>query len=167
LQVRKVLFEELKISSKLLKKTSQGAISTGKEELRKIKDVHPVVDLILKYRELFKLKSSFCDNLKKYINPKDSRVHPKFQQIGAVTGRITCKEPNLQTIPKEGELAFEIRKCFISENDYLFLSADYSQIELRVIAYFSKVEKILKETSSRLNSYQQIFLLSMEQDLRK
>lgn len=140
-QLRAILFEKLKISSDFLRKTSKGEVSTGKDELRKLKDTHPVVDLILEYREIFKLKTSFCDNLKKYIDPKDSRIHPKFQQIGTVTGRITCKEPNLQAIPKEGRFSVEIRRAFVAEDGYLFLSADYSQIELRIIAFFSGEEK--------------------------
>lgn len=129
-----VLFEKLKISNRNLKKTPGGVISTASQELEKLKDAHPVINLILTYRKLFKLKSGFVEPLPKMAEPKDGRIHPRFHQIGTVTGRMSCSDPNLQNIPIKGEIGKGIRKCFVPEKDFKFVSADYSQMELRIAA---------------------------------
>lgn len=141
-QVSEVLFHKLNIAPKGLKKTPGGVVSTSSPELRKIKAAHPIIGLILKYRELFKMKSGFVDSLSKTINSQDKRIHPHFNQLGAETGRMSCSEPNLQNIPTRGELGRDIRRCFIPEAGFEFLSADYSQIELRIAASFSADEKM-------------------------
>lgn len=142
-QMSEVLFDKLEIPTKGIKKTPRGAISTNAKELKKLKNKFPIVDLILKYRELFKLKSGFADALPRMINPKDGRIHPSFHQLGTETGRMSCSEPNLQQVPIKGVLGKEIRKCFVPEKGFLFVSADYSQMELRVMASLANDEKML------------------------
>ncbi|RLC35853.1 MAG: hypothetical protein DRH33_07935 [Candidatus Nealsonbacteria bacterium] len=143
-QVARVLFAKLKIPIKDLKKTPSGAVSTSAGELKKIKNTHPIIDLILKHREFFKLKSGFVDNLPKMINPKDGKIHPRFHQLGTETGRMSCSEPNLQNIPIRGEIGKEIRKCFSAQEGYKFLSGDYSQMELRITASLSGDKKMIE-----------------------
>ncbi len=142
-QVSQTLFEKLQISSLGLRKTPGGVVSTGADELRKLHKVHPIVDLILQHRELAKLKSGFVDALPKMIDQKTGRIHPVWHQLGTETGRISCSRPNLQNIPIKSDLGIEIRKCFIPEKGFQFLSADYSQIDLRVAAVLANDKKIL------------------------
>jgi len=142
-QLSQVLFERLKIPSDLLKKTPKGAISTGASELQKLRGFYPIIDLILRYRELFKLKSGFIDALPKLINPKDNRIHPHFHQLGTETGRMSCSNPNLQNIPVKGEWGKKIRSCFVPEKGFVFVSADYSQMELRIAACLSRDRKMI------------------------
>ncbi len=142
-QVAEALFEKLKISKQGVRKTPGGAISTGVRELQKLREEHPVVSLILEYRELFKLKSGFVDSLAKDINPKTGRLHPHFHQLGTETGRMSCSDPNLQNIPIKGETAKEIRKTFVPQDGFKFVSADYSQMELRIAAAVSGDQKML------------------------
>ncbi len=136
-QLSEVLFEKLQVSPLGIRKTPGGVISTGADELKKIRDSHPVVGLILQYRELFKLKSGFVDSLSVIINPKDGRIHPHFHQLGTETGRMSCSNPNLQNIPIKSELGRLIRQCFVAEQGYSLLSADYSQVELRIVAWLA------------------------------
>ncbi|MDD5146630.1 MAG: DNA polymerase, partial [Candidatus Pacebacteria bacterium] len=146
-QVSQILFEKLDISTIGLKKTPGGAISTRESELVKLKGAHPIVHFILDYRELAKLKSGFVDSLPKMI-ADDGRIHPHFHQLGTETGRMSCSDPNLQNIPIKGALGKAIRKCFVAEQGYQFLSADYSQVELRIAAWLSgdkKMNIFLKE----------------------
>ena len=144
LQLVKILFEKLKIESKNLRKTPTGKISTDSEELKKIKDHHPIIPLILEYKELKKIKSAFLDLLPSFINKKTKRIHTIFNQTGTATGRLSSEKPNFQNIPSKGEWGKEIRSCFIAENGFIFLSLDYSQIELRLAAHLS-FDSILKE----------------------
>ncbi len=141
-QVREVLFEKLKIEEKGLKRTPAGVVSTGAQELQKLREAHPIIDLISKHRELFKLKSGFVDALPKMIDKKDGRIHPHFHQLGTVSGRMSCSTPNLQNIPIKSETGKEIRKCFCSAEGFKFLSADYSQMELRIAAAISQDKRI-------------------------
>jgi DNA polymerase-1 len=97
----------------------------------------------LDYREFFKLKSGFCDNLEVLINKEDGRIHPHFNQLGAATGRMSCSEPNLQNIPLRGEFGKELRRLFIPKKGSFFISADYSQIELRIAAVVSQDKKLM------------------------
>lgn len=134
-QLSKILFETLNLSVKGLRKTPKGAIiSTNAKELLKLQSLHPIIGLVLQYRELSKLKSTYTDSLIKMINPVTGRIHTQFNPLGTVTGRISSSNPNLQNIPIRTELGNEIRKAFVAEDGYVFISADYSQIELRIIA---------------------------------
>lgn len=136
-QLGEVLFEKMKLDPKA-KKTRTGQYATGEEVLLKLADNHQIVKDILEFRELTKLISTYVDALPALINPKTGRVHTTFQQAIAVTGRLSSQYPNLQNIPVRTERGKEIRKAFIArDSDHVLLSADYSQIELRVIAALS------------------------------
>ena len=110
--------------------------------MEKLQSEHPIVSKVLEYRQLTKLKSTYADGLAVYIM-EDGRIHGKFNQTITATGRISSKDPNLQNIPIRMELGRQIRKVFIPENDYVFLDADYSQIELRVLAHLSADDKLI------------------------
>jgi DNA polymerase-1 len=136
-QVGEILFDKLKITDKA-KKTKTGQYSTGEEVLTELTGVHPIVDKILDYRELQKLKNTYVDALPLMVDPKTGRIHTTFNMVVAVTGRLSSDNPNLQNIPIRTERGREIRKAFIPANDSMvLLSADYSQIELRIIASLS------------------------------
>jgi DNA polymerase-1 len=136
-QVGEILFEYLKIVDKA-KKTKTGQYATGEDVLSKLEGKHPIISKILDYRELVKLKSTYVDTLPLLVNPKTNRVHTTFNQVVAVTGRLSSDNPNLQNIPIRTERGRQIRKAFIPRNeDYILLSADYSQIELRIVASIS------------------------------
>ena len=136
-QVGEILFDYLKIIEKP-KKTKTGQYATGEDILSKLEGKHPIVAKILDYRELVKLKSTYVDTLPLLVNPKTNRIHTNFNQVVAVTGRLSSDNPNLQNIPIRTERGRQIRKAFIPRNDdYVLLSADYSQIELRVVASIS------------------------------
>ncbi len=136
-QVGEILFDKLKITDKV-KKTKTGQYSTGEEVLTELTGIHPIVDKILDYRELQKLKNTYVDALPLMVDNKTERIHTTFNMVVAVTGRLSSDNPNLQNIPIRTERGREIRKAFVpaSENMVL-LSADYSQIELRIIASLS------------------------------
>ena len=136
-QLGEVLFEKLKISSDAkLTKTRQ--YSTNEEELQKYIDAHPIVPKILEFRGIKKLLSTYIETLPTLVNPKTGKIHTSFNQAVASTGRLSSNNPNLQNIPIRDENGREIRKAFIpSPGDYLLLSADYSQIELRLMAHMS------------------------------
>ncbi len=138
-QLGVILFEKMRLP--FGKKTKTG-YSTSADILEKLQAEHPVVKMILEYRQLTKLKSTYADGLAVYIG-EDGRIHGKFQQTIAATGRISSTEPNLQNIPIRMELGRQIRKVFIPEKDYVFLDADYSQIELRVLAHMSGDERLI------------------------
>lgn len=124
------------------KKTKTG-YSTSADVLEKLRSEDPVIDEILEYRQLTKLKSTYADGLATYI-AEDNRIHGKFNQTITATGRISSTEPNLQNIPIRMELGRQIRKVFIPEDGYVFLDADYSQIELRVLAHMSDDERLIE-----------------------
>lgn len=133
-----ILFDKLKITEKA-KKTKTGQYSTGEEILVKLEKKHPVVSEILKYRSLSKLKSTYVDALPELVNPRDHRIHTSYNQAVASTGRLSSNNPNLQNIPIRTERGKEIRKAFIPRNEeFTLLAADYSQVELRIIAHLSK-----------------------------
>jgi DNA polymerase-1 len=137
-QVGEILFEVLKIVEKP-KKTKTGQYATGEEVLVKLVGKHDIVGKILDYRELVKLKNTYVDTLPLLVNPATNRIHTSYNQVVAVTGRLSSDNPNLQNIPIRTERGREIRKAFIPRNEnYVLLSADYSQIELRIIAELSK-----------------------------
>ena len=138
-QLGVILFEKLHLP--FGKKTKTG-YSTSADILEKLQSEHPAVKMILEYRQLTKLKSTYADGLAGYIG-EDERIHGRFQQTIAATGRISSTDPNLQNIPIRMELGRQIRKVFIPEEGYVFLDADYSQIELRVLAHMSGDERLI------------------------
>ncbi len=138
-QLGVILFDKLRLP--FGKKTKTG-YSTSADILEKLVGEHPVIAMILEYRQLTKLKSTYADGLAGYIR-EDGRIHGRFHQTIAATGRISSTEPNLQNIPIRMELGRKIRKVFIPEEDYVFLDADYSQIELRVLASMSEDERLI------------------------
>lgn len=139
-QLSVILFERLKITGKL-KKTGKGAISTAASELEKLLGAHPIIDPILKYRELQKLKTTYIEPFPALVK-KNSRLSTTFNQTGTTTGRLSSEEPNLQNIPIRTELGQEFRKVFIASPGYKLVSFDYSQLELRIAAHISKDKKM-------------------------
>lgn len=136
-QVGEILFEYLKIVDNP-KKTKTGQYATSEDILAKLEGKHPIISKILDYRELVKLKSTYVDALPDLVSPVTNRIHTSFNQVVAVTGRLSSDNPNLQNIPIRTERGRQIRKAFIPRNhDYILLSADYSQIELRIVASIS------------------------------
>ena len=139
-QLGVILFEKLGL--KVVKKTKTG-YSTNSEVLEKLLGKHPVIECIIEYRQLTKLKSTYADGLMAVINEKTGRIHSKFNQTVTVTGRISSTEPNLQNIPVRTELGREIRKMFVAKDEnHILVDADYSQIELRIMAHISDDEKM-------------------------
>lgn len=142
-QVGEVLFGKLKLSEKV-KKTKSGQYSTSEEVLRDLHSKHPIVQKILDYRGLKKLLSTYVEALPKLINPATGHIHTSFNQAVTATGRLSSSNPNLQNIPVRGEDGREIRKAFIPEAGEIFFSADYSQIELRIMAHLSGDEHMIE-----------------------
>lgn len=141
-QLKEILFDVLKISTSGLKKTKTG-YSTAEDELNKIYSLHPVIPLILEYRELTKLETTYLNTLPKIINPKTGRIHTTFSQVTTATGRLSSHDPNLQNIPTKTKEGREIRSAFVAEKGYILVGFDYSQIELRVAAHFSQDKAML------------------------
>lgn len=136
-QLGEVLFDKLRIKAKA-KKTKTGQYATGEEVLQKLSHEHPIINLILEYRQLTKLKSTYLDALPALVNPNDGLIHTSFNQAVTATGRLSSNNPNLQNIPVRTEKGREIRRAFVPRNnDYTLMAADYSQIELRIIAHLS------------------------------
>jgi len=142
LQLRKVLFEKLKLKPR--KKTKTG-YSTDQSVLQELAKEHPVPQKILEYRELFKLFSTYISPFKSLISPETGRIYATFKQIGTQTGRISCVNPNLQTIPVKSEIGKLLRKAFVAPEGYKIIVADYSQIELRIIAHLSEDENMIND----------------------
>ncbi len=140
-QLGEVLFEKLGL---LPKKKTKSGYATGAEVLEALRDKHPIIDLVLEYRHAAKLKSTYCDGLATVISPETGRIHSVFNQTVTVTGRISSTEPNLQNIPTRTELGREIRKMFVAGEGKIFVDADYSQIELRVLSAIVN-DKAMKE----------------------
>jgi DNA polymerase-1 len=135
-QLRDLLFGELKLSTKGLKKTKSG-FSTDADTLEKLAEVHPLPAKLLEYRGLAKLKSTYSDALPLLMNPADGRIHTRYHQAAPATGRISSTDPNLQNIPTRSTAGRRIRRAFVPRPGCVLLSADYSQIELRVLAHLS------------------------------
>jgi len=135
-QLAEIFFDKLGISTKGVKKTKTG-FSTDSSVLEKLAEVHPLPALILEYRSLHKLKSTYTDALAQVINPKTGRVHTRLNQTVTSTGRLSSSDPNLQNIPVQSEAGRRIRSAFIPESGKFFIAADYSQIELRLLAHLS------------------------------
>jgi DNA polymerase I-like protein with 3'-5' exonuclease and polymerase domains/5'-3' exonuclease len=143
-ELGKIIFEKLELGGKKIKKTKTGIYSTASDELEKIKGASPIIPLMLKWREFSKINSTYIDALPRLVSAKDGRIHTTFKQFGAITGRLSSENPNLQNIPTKGEYGLEIRKAFIAPKGYLILSADYSQIELRIAAVLSQDSKMIE-----------------------
>lgn len=139
-QLGVILFEKLEL--KPVKKTKTG-YATNADVLEKLRDKHPIVNYIMEYRQLAKLKSTYCDGLTAVVNPNTHRIHSVFTQTVTVTGRLSSTEPNLQNIPTRTELGREIRKMFVAKEGYVLVDADYSQIELRVLAHIANDETMI------------------------
>ncbi len=164
-QVQELLFVKLQLPPK--KKSAKGGYSTDQEVLEQLSALHVVPRLIIQYRELAKLKSTYVEALPTYINPITKRVHTTYNQVSVATGRLASSDPNLQNIPVSGEFGLEIRAAFKAETGHTFIAADYSQIELRVLAHLSGDEQLTQaflqghdihaQTASRL------FDVSLEQ----
>ena len=142
-QVGDILFAKMKIIEKP-KKTKTGQFVTSEEVLQQLRHKHEIVGLILDHRGLKKLLGTYIDNLPKLINPRTGHIHTSFNQTVTATGRLSSSDPNLQNIPVRGEDGKEIRKAFVPEPGCLFFSADYSQIELRVMAHLSGDENMIE-----------------------
>jgi len=143
LQLKEILFDKLNISTQGLKKIKTG-VSTAAGELEKMKELHPIIPLVLDYRELAKLQSTYITALPQLINKKTGRVHTSFNQTVTATGRLSSSNPNLQNIPIRTALGNQIRKAFVAPPGYKIIAADYSQIELRVIASLANDEKMIE-----------------------
>ncbi len=144
-QLSQVLFEELKLETKTRRsKTKSGHLSTGVEVLEELRDVHPIVALILEHRQLQKLKSTYVDALLQLVNPETGRVHTSFNQTVAATGRLSSSDPNLQNIPIRTDIGRRVRRAFVARPGASFLSADYSQIELRILAHMADDPTLLE-----------------------
>ena len=141
-QLGKILYEKLKLSTENIKKGKTG-FSTNANQLKKLEDQHPIITKIEKYRELFKIKTTYADSLPKLIE-KDGRIHTTFNQTVTATGRLSSSEPNLQNIPRKGELAEMIRTAFVAPKNKKLVAIDYSQIDLRVAAHVANDPKMIE-----------------------
>lgn len=145
-QVGEVLFDRLQLSSKA-KKTKKGQYTTSEEVLEGLRSKHPIVEKILQYRGLKKLLSTYIDALPQLVNPHTGHIHTSFNQTVAATGRLSSSNPNLQNIPVRDALGKEVRKAFVPDEGELFFSADYSQIELRIMAHLSQDANLIEAFS--------------------
>lgn len=142
-QLADILFNKLGLPTKGIKKTKTG-LSTDSSVLEKLSPIHPLPDLILKYRMLYKLKSTYIDALREQVSPITGRLHTRFNQTITGTGRLSSSDPNLQNIPIQTEEGRRIRTAFIPEAGHVLISADYSQVELRVLAHMSGDENLIQ-----------------------
>ena len=150
-QLSDALFGTLGLPTRGLKKTKSGHYSTAASVLEGLKGAHPVIELLLEYRQLTKLLSTYVEALPRLINPETGRIHTSFDQTGAETGRISSNNPNLQNIPVRSELGRRIRKAFIAPPGHYLLAADYSQVELRILAHISGDERMLEAFAQGLD----------------
>lgn len=173
-QLGEVLFDRMKLVEKP-KKTKTGQYATGEDILSGLANNHPIAAKILDFRELQKLKSTYVDALPSLISPKDGRIHTSYNQAVAATGRLSSTNPNLQNIPVRTEKGREIRKAFVPRNeDYLLMAADYSQIELRIMAAFaedkSMIEAFKKGRDIHATTASKIFKVALDKvnnDMRR
>lgn len=142
-QLSHILFDVLKLPTKGIKKTSTKAVSTQASELEKLRGLHPIIELLLTYRELAKLSSTYITVLPELRNPQDGRIHTTFNQAGAATGRLSSNNPNLQNIPTRTERGRNVRGAFVAEKGFELVSFDYSQLELRLAAALSGDESLI------------------------
>jgi DNA polymerase-1 len=151
IQLGEVLFEQLNLPTAGLSRTSTGRYSLTADALEKLYvrlqesgEQHEIVPLILRYRQLAKLKSTYVDALPDLVNPRTGRIHTSFNQLGAATGRLSSANPNLQNIPVRTEEGSEIRRAFVAPEGHIFLAADYSQIELRILAHITQDSNLVQ-----------------------
>lgn len=142
-QMGEVLFGRIGLTVKNQKKTAGGKVSTKESELEKMRDIHPIINLILEYRELQKMLSTYIDNIPQMV-AEDGRLHAKFLQTGTTTGRMSSQDPNLQNIPNKGELGMAVRRSFEAASGTKLVAFDYSQIEIRIAAFLSGDQKLLE-----------------------
>ncbi len=163
-QLGVILFEKLNLTPS--KKTKSG-YSTDVEALEKIKDSHPIIDKILEYRQLVKLNSTYVEGMIPYINLQTGRIHTFFHQTVTSTGRLSSTDPNLQNIPTRTELGKKLRKVFKAEDGKVFIDADYSQVELRILAHMAKDEVMIEAFNSDADihtiSASQVFKVPVEE----
>ncbi|MBU0546199.1 DNA polymerase I [Patescibacteria group bacterium] len=143
IQLREILFDKLEIPVEGIKKGKTG-LSTGAEQLEKMRGLHPIIELIETYREISKLQNTYIDVLPTLINKVTGRIHTTFNQAVTATGRLSSSDPNIQNIPIRTELGREIRKAFIAEEGFVLVAADYSQIELRIVASLAEDKKMME-----------------------
>lgn len=143
-QVGELLFDRLGLPSQGVRRTKTGAWSTDAEVLERLRDAHPVVGEILEHRGLSKLLQTYADALLEAVLPETGRIHPSFHQLGAATGRLSCSDPNLQNIPVRDEWGRRFRQCFVPAEGMVFVGADYSQIELRILAHLAGDEALVE-----------------------
>ncbi len=142
-QLKEILYLDLDIPTEGIKKTKTG-FSTAEEELNKLYNLHPIVPLLLEYRELFKLQTTYLEALPKIINKKTKKVHTHWQQSVTATGRLSSTEPNLQNIPVKTQRGRQVRSAFITKPGWRLIGFDYSQIELRLAAHLSQDKQMIK-----------------------
>lgn len=163
-ELSKILFEKLKLPT--LKKTKTG-YSTNAEVLENLKDQHEIIPSLLEYRQITKLKSTYVDKLPDLVHPDTGRLHTTFSQTIAETGRLSSANPNLQNIPIRSALGKKIREAFVAPQEHLLLSADYSQIELRILAHFSQdpglVQAFKKDEDIHRSTAQSIFNIPLQE----
>lgn len=152
-QLNHVLFEALELPTDGLKKTKLG-YSTDATTLDALRDAHPIINKIVEYRELSKLKSTYVDALPALVNARTGRLHTSYNQAGSATGRFSSSNPNLQNIPIRTELGREVRRAFMAPEGYALLAVDYSQIELRVMAHISEDETLISAFHQGLDIHQ-------------
>ena len=133
-----MLFGKLGLPTEGLKKTQAGTYSTAADVLEGLRGQHEIIDLILEQRQLSKLLGTYVDALPALVNPRTGRLHTSFNQTGAETGRLSSTNPNLQNIPIRTDVGREIRRAFVADDGHALLSADYSQVELRILAHISR-----------------------------
>jgi DNA polymerase-1 len=152
-QLGRILFEKLQLAPQ--KKTKGKALSTDVEVLQALAPKHPLPAKVLEYRSMGKLKSTYVDALLKLVNPATGRIHTTFLQSVAATGRLSSRDPNLQNIPVRGELGGQVRQAFVTPRGRVFLSADYSQMELRLLAHFSQDPTLLRAFQEKEDIHRQ------------
>jgi DNA polymerase-1 len=143
-QLSDALFSRLELPRQGVPKTKSGHYSTAASVLQRLQGKHPVIDVILEQRELSKLKSTYVDALVELVNPRTGRLHTSYNQTGTVTGRVSSSSPNLQNIPIRTEVGRQIRRAFVAEPGWKLLAADYSQVELRIMAHISQDPTLLE-----------------------
>lgn len=162
-QLSELLFEKLGLDKRKSTKTKTG-YSTNQVILEKLKGDHPIIDYILQHRILAKLKSTYVDSLPTLINPKTNRVHTNYNQTVTATGRLSSSNPNLQNIPIRTAFSRQIRKGFIPQKNWQFLSADYSQIELRILAHLSNEPILISAYQNNLDIHTVTAQLLLEKE---
>jgi DNA polymerase-1 len=141
-QLETLLFDELKLP--VVKRTPKGGRSTDADVLEELQEIHPIAERLIQFRELDKLKGTYLDTLPRFVQPSTGRIHTRFDQAVAATGRLSSSDPNLQNIPVRSEFGRLIRGAFIAPPGHVILSADYSQIELRVLAHLAQDSELLE-----------------------